>query len=79
MLVWLAPDIIPQGRIDQRFSVDMGIRKTIQKGKADLTLNATDLFNTLVIRRSIQGTGFRYTSTDYYETQTIRLGYAYKF
>lgn len=78
MLVYLAPDIIPQGKIDQRFSMDLGIKKTIQKGKGELFLNATDLLNTLTIKKDIQGNGFRYTSTDYYETQVIRIGYSYK-
>lgn len=77
--VWLAPDIIPQGRIGQRFSLDLGLKKSIQKGKGELFLNANDLLNTMVIRREIKGNGFSYTSDDYYETQVIRLGYSYKF
>lgn len=35
--------------------------------------------NTMVIRKTISGTSFSYTSADYYETQVIRLGYTYKF
>lgn len=77
--IYLAPDIIPQGTIDARFSIDAGIKKTIQKGQGELFLNATDLFNTMVIRKQINGTTFRFTSSDYYETQVIRLGYNYKF
>ena len=42
-------------------------------------MNATDLFNTMVIDKRIQGNGFYYVSTDYYETQVIRIGYSYKF
>ncbi|ULQ55947.1 TonB-dependent receptor [Flavihumibacter rivuli] len=77
--IYLAPDIIPQGRIDGRFTLDAGIKKQIQKGKGELYLNATDLFNTMVIRKEIKGDGFSYTSSDYYETQVIRLGYHFKF
>ena len=77
--IYLAPDIIPQGKIKSRFSLDFGLKKAIQKGKGELFLNATDLLNTMVIKREIQGEGFRYTSDDYYETQVIRLGYNYKF
>jgi len=77
--VYLAPDIIPQGKISSRFSFDMGIKKSIQKGKGELFFNATDLFNTLRIKKHIQGMGFHYTSDDYYETQVLRLGYSYKF
>jgi outer membrane receptor protein involved in Fe transport len=77
--IYLAPDIIPQGRIEQRFSVDLGFKKQIQKGKGELFINATDIFNTMIIKKQIQGVGFSYTSNDYYETQVIRIGYNYKF
>ena len=77
--IYLAPDIIPQGKIGTRFSVDMGIKKQIQKGKGELFFNASDIFNTLKIKKEIIGNGFKLTSTDYYETQVVRLGYSYKF
>lgn len=76
---YLAPDIIPQGKIKSRFSIDMGVKKSIQNGKGELFLNASDLLNTMVIKKQIQGSGFKYTSDDYYETQVVRLGYSYKF
>ena len=77
--VYLAPDIIPQGKIMSRFSIDAGLKKSVQNGKGELFINATDLFNTMVIKRKINGSGFNYISDDYYETQVIRLGYNYKF
>ncbi len=77
--IYLAPDIIPQGKIGTRFSLDVGIKKGIQKGRGELFMNATDLLNTMVVKREIQGDGFRYNSTDYYETQVIRIGYSLKF
>lgn len=77
--IYLAPDVIPQGKIKSRFSVDMGVKKSVQNGKGEFFINASDLFNTLVIKKEIQGRDFRYTSDDYYETQVIRFGYNYKF
>ncbi|MEZ4972877.1 MAG: TonB-dependent receptor [Cyclobacteriaceae bacterium] len=77
--IYLAPDIIPQGKIKERFSVDAGARQSIQKGRGELFANASDLFNTMIIRKSIEGASFSYTSSDYYETQVVRLGYQYKF
>jgi outer membrane receptor protein involved in Fe transport len=77
--IYLAPDIIPQGKINARFSLDFGLKKAVQKGKGELFFNATDLLNTMVIKREIIGQGFNYTSNDYYETQVMRLGYSYKF
>lgn len=77
--IYLAPDIIAQGRIGSRFSLDIGAKKTIQKGRGELFCNATDLLNTMTIKKKINGNGFAYTSNDYYETQVIRIGYSYKF
>jgi len=76
--IYLAPDLIPQGKISSRFSVDAGIKRSIQKGRGELFLNGTDLFNTLRIQKKIDGNGFTLASTDYYETQVFRLGYTYK-
>ncbi len=77
--VYLAPDVIPQGRINSRFSIDLGAKKSIQKGKGEVFINATDILNTLVIKKEIHGNDFSYNSRDYYETQVVRFGYSYKF
>jgi outer membrane receptor protein involved in Fe transport len=77
--IYLAPDIIPQGKIEARFSMDAGLKKSIQNGKSELLMNATDVFNTMIIRQKIQGEGFSYTTNNYYETQVFRVGYTYKF
>jgi outer membrane receptor protein involved in Fe transport len=77
--IYLAPDIIPQGRIEERFSLDVGVKKVIQGGSGELFFNATDLLNTMVINKTINGNDFSYTSADYYETQVIRVGYTRKF
>ncbi len=77
--IYLAPDIIPQGKIGARTSVDFGIKKQVQKGKGELFVNGTDVFNTLNIKKDIKGIGFRYETVDYYETQVFRIGYSFKF
>jgi outer membrane receptor protein involved in Fe transport len=77
--IYQAPDLVPQGKTFSRFSIDMGIRKGIQHGKGELFINATDVANTLRLKKEITGNGFRYISTDYYETQVFRVGYGYKF
>lgn len=77
--IYLAPDLIPQGKIGHRFALNLGVKKVIQKGKGELFLNATDLANTMVTREDIRGNGFNYVGYDYYETQVIRIGYSYKF
>jgi outer membrane receptor protein involved in Fe transport len=77
--IYLAPDLIPQGKIGARFSLDTGLKKTLKNGKNEITLNATDLLNTMITNRQITGMGFSYTSKDYFETQVVRLGFSYKF
>lgn len=77
--IYLAPDIIPQGKTGSRFSLDAGLKKNIQRGKGELFVNATDLLNTMVIKKEIKGDTFSYTNRDYSESQVIRLGYSYKF
>ncbi len=77
--IYLGADLIPQGKIGQRFTLDFGIKKTIQKDKGELFLNATDLLNTMIVKEEIRGNGFNYLGYDYYETQVIRVGYNYKF
>ncbi|MBL0359389.1 MAG: TonB-dependent receptor [Chitinophagaceae bacterium] len=77
--IYLAPDVIPQGKTDSRFSIDIGMKKQIQKGHGELFFNATDVFNTLRIRKETNGSGFKLISTDYYETQVLRIGYTCKF
>lgn len=77
--IYLAPDIIPQGKIDERYSVDVGIKKLVQKGKGEISINMTDIFNTMAIKKEIVSDDVRLISNDLYETQIIRLGYSYKF
>lgn len=77
--IYLAKDIIPQGEIQARFTLDLGVKKVIQDGGGELFFNATDLLNTMVIKKTINGDDFNYTSTDYFETQVFRVGYSYKF
>ena len=77
--VYLAPDLLPQGRIESRFSFDMGLKKSISQGKGEIVVNATDLLNTMQLRRTTRGTDFSFVSTDYLETQVVRVGYSWKF
>jgi hypothetical protein len=77
--VYLAPDLLPQGRIGSRFSLDAGVKKSVSGGRGELVVNATDLLNTMHAERTIRGTDFSLVSTDYLETQVIRVGYSWKF
>ncbi len=77
--VFLAPDLLPQGRIGSRFSLDVGLKKSMQNGRGELVVNATDLLSTNQAQRTIRGTDFTVVSTDFLETQVVRVGYNWKF
>lgn len=76
---YLAPDIVPQGRILARYYFDAGISREIQKGKGELFLNVSDIFNTHKVRYELEGNGFSLISDDYFESQVVRFGYQYRF
>ncbi|MCC6318326.1 MAG: TonB-dependent receptor [Gemmatimonadaceae bacterium] len=76
---WLAPDLLPQGRVGSRYGLDLGAKKSVQRGRGELVVNGTDLLNTMQVRRTIRGSNFRMVSTDYAETQVVRVGYNWKF
>jgi outer membrane receptor protein involved in Fe transport len=77
--VYLAPDLLPQGRVGSRSSLDAGLKKSVNRGKGEFVVNATDLLNTNQAERTIRGTDFTLVSTDYLETQVVRVGYSWKF
>ena len=77
--VYLAADLLPQGRIGSRFSLDAGLKKSVNRGRGEFVVNATDLLNTNHAERTIRGTDFTLVSTDYLETQVVRVGYSWKF
>ncbi len=76
---YLAADIIPQGKILPRYSVDIGLNWRVQGGQGELFVNASDLFSTLVTEQELEGSGFVLRSKDYNETQVVRIGYQYRF
>ena len=77
--IYLAPDLFPQGRMGSRYLLDAGAKKSVLRGRGEIVVNATDLLNTNQAERTIRGTNFRLVSTDYLETQVIRVGYNWKF
>lgn len=77
--LYQAADLLPQGRIGSRYGLDLGLKKSVQQGRGELVVSATDLLNTMQLRRTIRGSDFTFVSTDYLETQAIRVGYNWKF
>ncbi len=78
-LVYYARKAIPQGTEAGRFSLDFGISKSIFDDRGEITLSATDIFNTFGIKQHIISDGFSALYRNYYETQAVSLGVKYKF
>jgi len=72
--VYYAPDIIPQGSVLERYSLDFGIKKVSANGRLEWRLSGTDLLNTFQIRKKISGTNFNLTANNYFETQVVTFG-----
>ncbi len=70
---------IPQGEQLGRSSIDLGLKKDVWGKKGELTLAATDIFNTFGIRQDIIGNGFTARYENYFETQVVRAGLKYRF
>ncbi len=77
--VYYARDIIPQGWVRDRYSVDFGLKRRLWKNRAEIWLAATDILNTFQVEREIKGENFNLTAFNYYETQVVTLGMKYKF
>lgn len=78
-VIYYAPKNIPQGRQLSRSSVDMGFARLLFEDKVELIFSFNDIFNRLGIRQQNQGDGFRAIYDNCYETQTVSLGFQYKF
>jgi outer membrane receptor protein involved in Fe transport len=77
--IYYAPKNVPQGRILSRSSLDLGLKKTIIKGKGEITYSISDIFYRFGIRQEIVGEEFTGRYENNYETQVMRLGFRYKF
>ena len=77
--VYFSNKNIPQGDQLARSSIDFGLKKNIWDKNGEITIAATDVFNTFGIRQEIVGNGFTSRYENYFETQVIRVGVKYKF
>lgn len=77
--IYYAPKNIPQGRQAARSSVDLGIKKKVFKGRGEISLAASDIFNRFGIDQEITQDGIVVSYQNYYETQVFRIGMKYKF
>lgn len=62
-----------------QFEMGAGLSKSWMEGRAIMTLNMTDIFNTNKRRYAAASYGVASTNTDYAETRFVKLSFTYKF
>jgi outer membrane receptor protein involved in Fe transport len=77
--IYYAPDIVPQGVVEDRYSLDFGVSKKFSDEKWEIYLNANDIFNTFAIETTLSGDDLNLHKINYAETQTVIIGMKYKF
>jgi hypothetical protein len=78
--VYFSDKKVPQGVEYSRWGVDFGAKKTFMKGKIEVNLSATDIFNAMGIAQRIEKTDGSFVDyRNFYETQIITIGAKYKF
>ncbi len=73
-----APTADIQGRREEMFSSDLGIKKEIFKDRASISLRVSDIFNTRQYNFLSYGPGFRTESENRRQSRIIFLGFTYR-
>ena len=76
---YTSPQIISQGLKQDKFTIDLGIRKTFMNRKFSANLSVRDLLNSNKDRSTTSGTGFSQNSESYFHTRMINLSLSYNF
>lgn len=74
-----SPQIIAQGLKQQKYSIDMGLRKTFLDRNLSVNLNVRDLLNSNKDKSTTSGTGFSQTSESFFHTRMINLSLSFNF
>jgi iron complex outermembrane receptor protein len=77
--MYMAPSVQPQGSFKGMSGVDAGLRQELWKGKASLSLNVNDIFNTRRMVVHSIGDGFISDMTRTRESRVAMLTFAYRF
>lgn len=73
------PRILPQGRQESNYSVDLGLRQTLFNRNLSLNFMVRDLFNSRRFVGTTAGTGFYQTSESYFHGRMIGLTATWNF
>ncbi|MBW7936323.1 MAG: outer membrane beta-barrel protein, partial [Flavobacteriales bacterium] len=73
------PMTFAQGRMAEMWGIDLGYRYDFLKGKASITLNLTDIFNTRRFYVDSRGDNFTGTVLRKRETRVATIQFTYRF
>ncbi len=76
---YTSPILIPQGRQDEVYFIDLGFQQKIMKGQGRLALSVTDIFNTQQSVSTISDNNFEYYQYRKVDTRAVMLIFAYTF
>ena len=72
-----SPQIISQGTENEKYAVELGIRKTFLARKLSVSLNVRDLLNSNINRSTTSGSGFYQNTSSYSHGRTVGLTVSY--
>ncbi|WP_339866713.1 TonB-dependent receptor [uncultured Algoriphagus sp.] len=73
------PIVLPQGQIEPQYSLNVGLRKDIFDGKATVSVNVSDIFNTRNFRITTTNPRFDEKRVFQRETRVGTLAFTYRF
>jgi hypothetical protein len=79
MAMYMGPQIWGQGEIEGFGWVDAGVTKSVMKDKLSISVNATDLFRTQLIRAKVQFADIDTNFQQYRSNQGVRFTLRYTF
>ncbi|MGY6560162.1 MAG: TonB-dependent receptor domain-containing protein [Nitritalea sp.] len=79
MADYRGPVVLPQGRVDPIWGINLGIRREVLKGKGTISLNVTDILNTRIYRVVTEDVRFSQTRLFNMETRIGTLAFTYRF
>lgn len=74
-----SPTIISQGKRKERYSIDLGLRKTFMDRKLNLSLMVRDLLNSRKMRSTTWGEDFYQQTESYFHGRMAGLTISYNF
>lgn len=73
------PIVLPQGQIEPQYSLNIGLRKDVFNGKATISANVSDIFNTRNFRITTDNPRFDEKRVFQRETRVGTLAFTYRF